>query len=219
MVHTTKSLMLKLKLNNWSYKTITRPPSSLLTSTKFPLSLTINQALHQKAYLTLPKRIKDELIHFNKPWNLDNLWDLIQKIEQHYWECWSKVSRETPTVLKPDQKSDKMSKLNLNSNRKANPTPSTSRSSSKDKDKDKSKSRNQNQKKLDLMDKLGKDGKLTTEEHHQRLDNELCLLCSKSGHIVCDCPKSTKARAAKASDPKPSKTKAKSLAKASAVKK
>ena len=45
-----------------------------------------NQALHQKAYLTLLKRIKDELIHFDKPWNLDNLRDLVQKIDQCYWE-------------------------------------------------------------------------------------------------------------------------------------
>ena len=125
-----------------------------------------NQALHQKAYLALPKRIKDELIHFDKPWNLDELQDLIQKIAQHYWEHQSEVSRETPTTPKPDQKSDKMSKPNPKSDRKANPTPSTSGSSSKDKDKDKSKSgnQNQNQKKLDLMDKLRKDGKLTTQE-------------------------------------------------------
>ena len=46
-----------------------------------------NQALHRKAYLTLPKRIKDELIHFNKPRNLYDLQDLIQKIDQCYWEC------------------------------------------------------------------------------------------------------------------------------------
>ena len=68
-------------------------------------------------------------------------------------------------VLKPDQKSNRMSKLNLNSNRKVNLTPSTSGSGSKDKDKDKSKSGNQNQKKPDLTDKLRKDGKLTTQEH------------------------------------------------------
>ena len=37
--------------------------------------------------------------------------------------------------------------------------------------------------------------------------------------MVCNCPKSTKARAAKASDSKSSKTKAKALAKASEVKK
>ena len=121
-----------------------------------------NQALHQKAYLALPKRIKDELIHFNKPRNLDNLWDLVQKIDQHYGECRSEVSREMPTTPKLKQKSDKTSKPNPNSNRKANPTPSTSGSGSKDKDKDKSKSGNQ--KKPDLTDKLGKDGKLTTQE-------------------------------------------------------
>ena len=74
-----------------------------------------NQALHQKAYLTLPKRIKDELTHFDKPWNLDNLRDLVQKIDKHYWEHQSEVSKEMLTVLKPDKKSDKPSKLNPNS--------------------------------------------------------------------------------------------------------
>ena len=157
-----------------------------------------NQALHRKAYLALPKRIKDELIHFDKPRNLDDLQDLVQKIDQRYWECQSEVSRDMLTVLKMDQKSDKMSKPNRSSDRKANLTPSTSGSGSKEKHKDKSKSGNQNQKKPDLMDKLGKDGKLTSQEHQQHLDNKLCLLCGKSGHMVCDCPKSTKARAAKA---------------------
>ena len=123
-----------------------------------------NQALHRKAYLALPKRIKDELIHFDKPRNLDDLRDLVQKIDQRYWEHQSEVSRETLMNPKPDQKSDKMSKPNPNSNRKANPTPSTSGSGSKDKDKDKSKSGNQNQKKPELTDKLGKDGKLTPQE-------------------------------------------------------
>ena len=89
-------------------------------------------------------------------------------------------------VLKHKQKFDKTSRLNPNSDQKANLTPSTSRSGSKDKDKDKSKSNgNQNQqKKLDLTDKLGKDGKLTAQECQQHLDNGLCLLCSKSGCMV-----------------------------------
>ena len=52
-----------------------------------------NQALHLKAYLTLLERIKDKLIHFEKPQNLDDLWGLMQKIDQHYWECHSKLSQ------------------------------------------------------------------------------------------------------------------------------
>jgi len=45
-----------------------------------------DKALYQRAYLALPKRIKDEMVHFNKPCSLDRLQDLIQKINQHYWE-------------------------------------------------------------------------------------------------------------------------------------
>ena len=51
-----------------------------------------NQALHQKAYLALLKWIKDKLIHFYKPQNLDNLWDLMQKIDQCHWEHQSEIS-------------------------------------------------------------------------------------------------------------------------------
>ena len=68
------------------------------------------------------------------------------------------------------------------------------------------------------MDKLGKDSKLTSQEHQRHLDNKLCLLCGKSGPIFCDCPKSMKAKTAKASNPKPSETKAESSAKASEAK-
>jgi len=45
-----------------------------------------DEALYQRAHLTLPKRIKNEMVHFDKPHLLDKLQDLIQKIDQHYWE-------------------------------------------------------------------------------------------------------------------------------------
>jgi hypothetical protein len=43
-------------------------------------------SLYRKAYTVMPKRIKDEMVHFDKPRTLDELRDLIQKIDQRYWE-------------------------------------------------------------------------------------------------------------------------------------
>jgi len=49
----------------------------------------------------------------------------------------------------------------------------------------------------ELLDKLGKDGKLTSEEHKHRFDMNLCMFCGATGHKAKDCPKSG-SRAAKA---------------------
>jgi hypothetical protein len=43
--------------------------------------------------------------------------------------------------------------------------------------------------KPDLSDKLGKDGKLTSDKRKRRLDNNLCLFCGNAGHKVSDCRK------------------------------
>ena len=42
-----------------------------------------------------------------------------------------------------------------------------------------------------LTGKLGKDGKLTSQEHQRHMDNSLCLFCRKMGHITKECPKLT----------------------------
>jgi len=47
----------------------------------------------------------------------------------------------------------------------------------------------------DLPLKLGKDGKLTPQEHQCHLDNKLCLFCSTAGHIVKDCMKAASSKA------------------------
>ena len=55
--------------------------------------------------------------------------------------------------------------------------------------------------KLDLNDKLGKDGKLMAAERKRRLDNNLCMFCRGTGHFTDKCPKKTskaKARTAAA---------------------
>ena len=49
--------------------------------------------------------------------------------------------------------------------------------------------------------KLGDNGKLTPEERKHRFDENLCMFCGLSGHLVKDCLKSSsrvsKARSAK----------------------
>jgi hypothetical protein len=52
-----------------------------------------DSSLYQKAYTTMPKRVKDELVNFDKPRTLDELCDLIQKINQRYWECRGELVR------------------------------------------------------------------------------------------------------------------------------
>ena len=54
---------------------------------------------------------------------------------------------------------------------------------------------------------LGKDGKLTEEEHQQHIKEKLCMFCGQPGHMAKDGPKSTskstktKARVAKVETP------------------
>ena len=47
----------------------------------------------------------------------------------------------------------------------------------------------------ELVSKLGKDGKLTPQEHQHCLDNSLCLFCAKLGHIAKDCSKTSSSTA------------------------
>ena len=45
----------------------------------------------------------------------------------------------------------------------------------------------------DLTNKLGKDGKLTADEHKRHLDNSVCMFCRGPGHFADKCPKKAKA--------------------------
>jgi len=45
-----------------------------------------------------------------------------------------------------------------------------------------------------ISDLLGPNGKLKPKEHQRRMDNNLCLRCGKSGHIVPNCPTTSKAK-------------------------
>ena len=51
----------------------------------------------------------------------------------------------------------------------------------------------------DLASKLGADGRLTQQDRQRRMDQNLCLFCSKPGHMAKDCNKAAAAKACAAS--------------------
>ena len=50
-----------------------------------------NRALLQKASFALLKRVKDEMTHFDRPAMLQELRDLVLRINQRYWERKAKL--------------------------------------------------------------------------------------------------------------------------------
>jgi hypothetical protein len=75
-------------------------------------------SLYWKAYTAMLKRIKDEMVHFNKPRTLDEPRDLIQKIDQRYWEHRGEIIRETCAAPATKAKSNKSARAALNNDRR-----------------------------------------------------------------------------------------------------
>jgi len=48
---------------------------------------------------------------------------------------------------------------------------------------------------VDLSDKLDRDGKLNSNKHKRRIDNNLCLYCGSKDHKVDGCPRKQLVRA------------------------
>jgi hypothetical protein len=151
-----------------------------------------DRALRRQFYNGLPARIKDEISRQGKPTTLLAFKTLAQTIDARYWECKGEVSRESKSSSSnpPKQSSsdrttpsgsgnDRSGSHNSGNNKSGNPLSSSSAP-----------------KAPDLTSKLGKDGKLTSEERQRRLDKKLCLFCGGPGHTARDCSKST-SRAAK----------------------
>ena len=54
-----------------------------------------NRVLLQKVYSELPKRVKDKMTHFDHPSTLQELRDLVLRINQRYWECKAELAHES----------------------------------------------------------------------------------------------------------------------------
>jgi Zinc knuckle len=101
----------------------------------------------------------------------------------------SKAEKSLEKTNKLNNKSDKKSD---NSGQKKTPGNSGSSSSSNTNNNSGSSNNSTNKKSTsDLLEKLGKDGKLTPHERQRRMDSNLCLFCGKGGHMAKDCTKAT----------------------------
>ena len=129
-----------------------------------------------------------------------------QSINSHYWQCCSKVGRETPTAPKPERSNDKGKGTNMNSNTTPNSNKNKNNNNNNKTNSSNSgtssttgntNSGNSNQKKpnSNLSLKLGKDGKLTQQERQCHFNQNLCLFCGKGRHVAKDCSKATSSAA------------------------
>src|SRR6266481_2855838 len=145
-----------------------------------------DSALLQQAYKGLAWRVKNEMVHHEKPTSLPALRKLVQSIDSRYWERKAEVARETHQPMgkhdsRTDPKSDQRTGKTTEPQPKARGNPTEAAKMGPD-----------------LTGKLGKDGKLTPAEQQCRMENNLCLFCGNTGHLAKDCskvPSTVKARA------------------------
>ena len=165
-----------------------------------------DSVLRHRYYSGLAERIKDIMGQQGKPSTLDEMKTLAHAIDSRHWERLREKSRaekpqpksDNKTPSQSDNKSDHKSG-NSGKNSKGNQSSSGSNTNSNKFSKTAASGSS-------VADKLGKDGKLTSEERQRRFDNNLCLYCGGTGHKTSDCKKASasatkaKARAAQVSE-------------------
>ena len=140
----------------------------------------------------LPLCLCTEVFHGGKPTTLAALHLKVQDADEIYWMMKDEASHKSKaTPVKKDNKSSNNTNNNNNSrsadsshleNLLKSASSNDNKSSwKKDKPKDST--------------KLGKNGRLTTEERECCVKEGLCLYCGEKGHVAQDCPKSKAVKA------------------------
>ncbi|CDO70297.1 hypothetical protein BN946_scf184603.g8 [Trametes cinnabarina] len=165
-------------------------------------------AFRYQFYKGLPARLKDWISEVGKPDSLEKLRNLAQSLDHRYWVRKAEQARESSGGSKLSSgtsgKSTSESKSSSSSrpSQSSGSTPSTSSSATPRTSSGTLKTLSKQATKP-YADKLGKDSKLTQEEHQRRFANNLCLFCGGSGYVSAVCPKKTntpaKGRAAQTS--------------------
>jgi hypothetical protein len=114
-------------------------------------------------YKGLPDRIKDEIARVGKPTDLIQLQNLVQVLDQRYWERQTEVNRD-----KQNHAASAPNKSAGSSNQEKTQTASARKS-------------------LVTNKIVGTNGKLTKAERDRRFDKNLCLECGEPNHRVKDC--------------------------------
>jgi len=124
-----------------------------------------------QAYNGLMKRIKNDMVHHDKPTTLAGLWKLIQAIDSRYWQHKAKVSWETTTSGPSSHKNKNKSSDNSKSDKGKGSSQSKQKNLNQSSGSSQSKGSSLEQKRttLNLSLKLGKDGKLTQQERQHHL--------------------------------------------------
>jgi hypothetical protein len=172
-----------------------------------------DEVLCHRYYKGLPDRLQDALCSrpAGKPTTFNEMQATALIFDNRYWERQREKTRaksaaesaSAPVNKVPSRNqfpsntntststSTSNSRPNNNNNKGNNAKPSSSTPAPS------SASKSTPAPKPDLSDKLGKDGKLTTDERQRRMDGNLCLFCGNAGHKVNECRKKA-ASAAKA---------------------
>jgi hypothetical protein len=155
------------------------------------------QALLRQFYKGLPDRLKDEIARLGKPSGLKALQEMVATLDQRYWERQSEITRDkksasvsaTTSASKPTS-SDKTSGSQTSNGSKQD----NRQQAKKDQKKPANPTTSATPAKNSIATLLGPDGKLKPEERQRRLDNNLCLRCGKTGHMVNECPTTSKTK-------------------------
>jgi len=125
------------------------------------------------------------------------MYALAMTIDHHYWErdrerhCARQAEKEALESHSQKQGKASTSGSVTASQNKANPSPaaSSAKNPSSKPSLSPAPKKQPNTLWVDLSSKLASNGKLTSDEHKKRLENNLCLYCGAGDHKLDSCPK------------------------------
>ena len=171
-----------------------------------------DSVLCHRFYQGLPNRLQDLIANREqgKPNSFQAMYQLAITFDNRYWERNRERDRlrnmEKDAADSHNRKQGRMTQFSASSQNSVPPRPQSSTAPSQTAPSRNSlkpprtsspiaKSPSPSTPRVDLSDKLGRDGKLNGNERKRRIDNNLCLYCGSKDHKVDGCPRKQPIRA------------------------